>query len=164
MFDRRSAELLRFRREDHRTAPGVLGLMSVALLLIGGVAIDCARVIDMRNRLTNAAESASLGAAQALRNGLSNNQIETRAQSSFETDAASARKLGRIETPSITVDRVRGTITIQVTGKVATTVSRIAGFHEIHVPVISKTVYALRDAKVDPATSSNHRASFRKRA
>ncbi|HEY8194440.1 MAG TPA: pilus assembly protein TadG-related protein [Hyphomicrobium sp.] len=164
MFERRSAELLRCYREDHRTAPAVLGLMSVALLLIGGVAIDYARVVDMRSRLTNAVESASLEAAQALRDGFPNNQIETRTLSSFETDAASARKLGTIETPSIIVDRARGTITIQVTGKVATTVSRIAGFHEIPVPVISKTVYPLRDARVDPATSSNHRAPFRKRA
>lgn len=164
MFDRRSAQLLRFHREDIGTASVVFGIMSAALLLIGGVAIDYARVVDMRNRLTNAAESASLEAAQALRDGLSNSQIETRAQSSFETDAASARKLGRIETPSITVDREKGTVTVQVTGKVATTVSRVAGFNEIPVPVISKTVYPLRDAKVDPAKFSNHRASFRKRA
>jgi len=123
-----------------------------------------ARVVDMRNRLTTAAESASLEAAQALRDGLSDNQIETRAQSSFETDAASARKLGRIETPSITVDREKGTVTIQVTGKIATTVSRVAGFEEIPVPVISKTVYPLRDARGDPTASSNHRASFQKRA
>ena len=149
MFERCSAVFLRFRREDRGTASVVFGVMSAALLLVGGVAIDYARVVDMRNRLTNAVDSASLEAVRAMRDGLSDNQIETRAQFSFETDAASARNLGRVETPLITVDRARGTVTIQVTGKVATTVSRVAGFDEIPVPVTSRTVYPQRDAKLD---------------
>ena len=56
MFQRWTAVFSRFERDERGAVAMIFGLMSVALLLLGGVAVDFARVVDMRDRISQAVD------------------------------------------------------------------------------------------------------------
>lgn len=135
MFGRRGAGALYFGLNEGQSVGVIFGLMSLALLLAAGAAVDYARVANMREGLEAAINSASLAAGQAIRDSkLSDDEVAAVATSRFDKAAASARRVGTIEAPSIKVDHTTNTITVGARGTVAMTVSRLGGITEVTVP------------------------------
>ncbi len=138
MFGRRGAGAWYFGRDERYSTSVIFGLMSLALLLAAGAAVDYARVADMREGLEAAINSASLAAGQAIHDGkLSDDEVAALAMSHFDKNVASARHVGTIEAPSVKVDHTTKTITVGAKGIVAMTVSRLGGINEVTVPAIS---------------------------
>jgi Flp pilus assembly protein TadG len=142
MFQRWTTALSRFAGNKRGSVAVIFGGMSVAFLLAGGLAVDYARIVDMRERLTTAADSASQAAGRAMREGrLTDIEVLRLAEASFEDSVARARNVGTIEAPSIIINRAAGSVSVDVTAVVAMTVSRIGGVTEMTVPVTSTAVY-----------------------
>jgi Flp pilus assembly protein TadG len=149
MFKRLSAFVSRFERSDKGAVAIIFALMSLTLFLIGGVAVDYARIVDMRDRVTNAVDSASLAAGRAMLEGkLSDDEISTLAEANFDRDVARARNMGTIDAPQVRIDRATGKVSIAVTAKVSMTISRVGGFTVISIPVTSTAVYQRRNIEV----------------
>lgn len=142
MFQRWATAHSRFAGNKRGRVAVIFGGMSAAFLLAGGLAVDYARIVDMRERLTRAADSAARSAGRALREGkLTDAEIRRLAEANFDDGIARARNVGTIEAPSINIDRASGSVSVAVTAVVATTVSRIGGVSQMTVPVTSTTVY-----------------------
>ena len=138
MFGRRGAGALYFERDERDPTSTIFGLMTLALLVAAGAAIDYARVVNMREGLKAAIDSASFAAGQAMRDGeLSDDEVKAIATSRFDKDVASARHVGTVEAPSVKVDHTNKTITLDAKGTVAMTVSRLGGINEVTVPATS---------------------------
>lgn len=148
----RSSPLSRFAAEERGSVALTFGVSSVVLFLIAGLSIDYARMVDMRQRLTAAADAASLASGRALMDGkLSDAQIVSLAKTYFTSNAKSASKMGTVPTPTVTVDRDAGKIEIKVAGQLAMTVSQVGGFKTWPVPVTSTAIFKQRDIEVGMA-------------
>jgi Flp pilus assembly protein TadG len=138
MFGRRGAGALYFGRDEPDSTGAIFGLMTLALLVAAGAAIDYARIANMREGLEAAVSSASRAAGQAVRDGeFSDDEIKAIAMSRFDKDVATARHVGTVEGPSVMIDHTSKTITLDAKGTVAMTVSRLGGIHDVTVPVTS---------------------------
>lgn len=143
MFGRRGAGAWYFGRDERHSTGIIFGLMSLALLLAAGAAVDYARVVNMREGLEAAIDAASLAAGQAIRDGkLSDDNVKAIALSRFDKDVASARLVGTIEAASVEVDHTTKTITVGAKGTVAMTVSRLGGITEVTVPATSTVSFS----------------------
>jgi len=140
------------KREERGAVAILFGLMSVTLLLAGGVAIDFARIVDMRERVMGAVDSASLAAGRAmLESKLSDAEVKRLATAYFNENVAKVRSMGTVATPVISLDRATGTVTINVQANVSMTFSRVGGFTEMAVPVASTAVYRQSDVEIGMA-------------
>jgi Flp pilus assembly protein TadG len=143
MFGRRAAGASYFARDERDSTSAIFGLMTLALLVAAGAAIDYARVANMREGLEAAVNSASLAAGQAMRDGeLSDDEVKAIAISRFDKDVASARHVGTVEAPSVIFDHTNKTLTLDAKGTVAMTVSRLGGINQVTVPAKSTVSFS----------------------
>jgi hypothetical protein len=138
MFGRRSTTAFSFERDEHASVIVIFLMMSAALLLAAGTALDYARVSNMREGIQAAVRSASEAAAKALRRtSLSDDEVKAVALSHFEKGVVFARQVGTIDAPTVSIDRSADTVTVGGKGTVSMTVSRLRGVEDIAVPATS---------------------------
>jgi Flp pilus assembly protein TadG len=135
MQNRRMPAAVPFVRDEPNSAIVMFVLMTVALLLAAGAAVDYARVANMRDGLELGVRRASKAALEALGNRyLSDDQIRTIGVSQFDKSTTFARQTGTIGTPKVIIDRDDQSIAVQAEGTVAMTASRLGGINEVSVP------------------------------
>ncbi len=139
-----------FAGDRRGTVAMIFGLMSFAFLMVAGVAIDYGRIIHMNKRMMNAADAAALAAGGALLDGrLNDDEIELLAQNYFNKNMEQAgSSFGSYSEPEVTVDRVGGDIVIASVATVPMSITKIAGFTEVRMPVNVATSFDQQDVEL----------------
>lgn len=142
-----------FTNDRQGTIAIIFGLMFLAVTMVVGMAIDLGRVLHARTRLIVAADAAALAAGGALLNGnRSDVEIETLAKNFFaENIEQSGEMYGTVAEPSVTVNRAWGQISIEANAVVPMTLTKIAGFTDVNLPVNSITRFDQRDVELGMA-------------
>ena len=154
MLKRRISVALPFERHERYSATAIFVMMTAALLLAAGAAVDYARVANMREGIDAAVAAAADAAAAAMySDALSDDQVKTLAMSQFDKAVTFARHVGTIEELDIGIDRVSRSVTVDAKGTVAMTVSRLAGVNDVTVPASATAAWTPRDADVQPEQS-----------
>ena len=152
MITRSPLLLKSFQQKEQGSVAILFGLMSGALFLLAGMAIDYSRITDVHTRLSSAVDAASLAAGRAMLDGkLSDDEILVLAGKFFDENSKNVSKMGNLAKPDIRINRATGSIDINVSTDVAMTVSRIGGFTTMNVPVVSQAVYKQKDIEVGMA-------------
>lgn len=130
-------------RKGRRSGTWIFVTMSVALFFATGAALDYARVVSMRDGIEQGVKSASEAAASVLRRGqVSDNEIRAVILSHFEKDGAIAHQVGTIEPPTVSINRMARSVTVDTRGTVLMTISRLGGVNEVIVPATFTTSWA----------------------
>lgn len=139
-----------FTQDREGTVAIIFGLMFLAFAMVAGMAIDYGRVTHMKTRLVAAADAASLAAGNALLDGrLNDTDIEALALQYFNANMAEGGgQFGTHTPPAITVNRPTGEVTIDVTATVPMSITKIAGFTQVTLPVNSATRFDQRDIEL----------------
>ncbi len=141
-----------FQEQEQGSVAILFSLMSVALLFLGGMALDYSRISDVQTRVSSAVDAASLAAGRAMLDGkLADDEIIELATKYFDENVKNARLMGDISKPDIKIDRDAGAVDINVQSDVKMTLTRIGGFDKIVVPVVSEAVYKQKDIEVGMA-------------
>ncbi len=141
-----------FGTDEQGSVAMIFGLMSISLLFMAGMAVDYNRITNMRQRVADAVDSASLAAGKALLEGkLTDSEIEDLAKIYFTENVKNAKRIGTVDAPSVKVDREKGSVTIDVNSSVPMTLTRLGGFQNIDVPVSSAAVFQQKDIEVGMA-------------
>ena len=141
-----------FSANEQGTVAMLFGLMASVLFFFAGMAIDYSRANDMKSRIVNAVDSASLAAGRALLDGkLNDAELVNLATNIFNENVKSVKKMGSIGAPSVKIDRTGGAIDIDVQADVKMTLARIGGFEKLDIPVTSSAVYQQKDIEVGMA-------------
>lgn len=152
MHNRLKLLLKRFSSDETGAVAMIFGLMSIVLVFMAGMAIDFNRIVNMRARVTDAVDAASLAAGRALLDGkLSDEQIVAMATAYFNENVKSARLSGTVEAPTVTVDRANSSVTIDVKSQIPMTLTRLGGFTNVDLPVSSSAVFEQKDIEVGMA-------------
>ena len=140
----------RFGSDEGGNVVILFALMSTVILLVAGIALDYARTINMHSRIGAAADAATLAAGRAMLDGrLSDGEIEERAQHYLRENAAAAgAQFGTYGTPSVSIDRDSGSVTIDVDVEVPTTLARIGGVNSMKAPVAAAANFEQKDVEV----------------
>lgn len=152
MQTRCSQSLKAFQADDRGAVAILFGLMATCLLFFAGMALDFARIADIKNRVADAIDAASLAAGRALLDGkLSDAEIQTLAITYFNENVKNVMGGAAISAPVVTVNRETGSVNINVDAAVNMTLARLGGFDKVDVPVSSAAVYQQRDIEVGMA-------------
>lgn len=128
----------------------IFGLMFLAFAMIAGMAIDMGRITHMKTRLVSATDAAALAAGNALLDGrLNNAEIEDLAKTYFEKNLEQGGNMfGTVTPPAVQVNRATGEVLIDATATVPMSITKIAGFTEVNLPVNSATRFDQRDIEL----------------
>lgn len=141
-----------FRSEERGTVSIIFGLVFTTILFMAGMAVDYGRILDMRSRVAQSMDAASLAAGRALVDGqLADAEIIELAKTYFNKNVDAARSLGVIKEPNVSVDRESGSVKIGVDAYVNMTITRLGGFDKVDVPVESEAIFHQRDIEVGVA-------------
>ncbi len=146
-------QALAFTRKNDGSVAIMFGLMFMAFAMIAGMAIDYGRVTHMRTHLVNAVDAAALAAGGALLDGrYSDAEIEAMALEYFERNMQDGGdQFGVWATPSVTVNRQSREVIIDVAAEVPMSITKIAGFTKVDIPVTSATRFDQRDIELGMA-------------
>ncbi|MBS0235078.1 MAG: hypothetical protein JSR99_16545 [Proteobacteria bacterium] len=143
MYEERVAGSRPLVRTRRRSGTGLFVMMSVALFLTTGAALDYARVVSMREGIEFGVKSAAQAAALVLRGGqVPDDEITSVVMSHFDKDGAFARHVGTIEAPNVIIDHAARAVTVDAKGTVMMTVSRLIGLNDVTVPATFTTNWA----------------------
>ena len=142
-----------FAQDRQGTVAIIFGLMFLAFAMIAGMAIDMGRVTNTKTRLVTATDAAALAAGSALLDGrLNDAEIEDLAKTYFQKNIEQGGNLfGTINVPSITVNRATGEVVIDAESTVPMSITKIAGFTEVKLPINSATRFDQRDIELGMA-------------
>ena len=141
-----------FGKDEQGVVALLFGLMTMVLFTLSALAVDYSRVLNMRSRITTSVDAASLAAGRAMLDGkLSDGDIITMATAYFTENVKPAAPFGTVGTPTIKINRVSGTVDIDVQSSVKMTLANIAGFDKLDIPVVSTAVYQQKDIEVGMA-------------
>lgn len=142
-----------FASDERGVVMMVFALSFMAIALAAGMGIDFARIVHIKSRLTQAADAASLAAGRALIDGrLSDPDVEAIALQVFEANMDDAGQvLETVATPDISVTRATGEVRIAVEAVVPMTLTKLAGFNEARVPVLSAARFDQHDIELSLA-------------
>ncbi|MFN0219365.1 MAG: pilus assembly protein TadG-related protein [Hyphomicrobium sp.] len=141
-----------FERDEQGAAAVLFALMSFALFFLSGMAIDQGRIYDVRSRMADAVDSASLAAGRAMLDGkLTDEEIVDLAKTYFTENSKTSSNMTKVAIPQVTIDRASGTVDISVQADVSMTLTRLGGYESVNVPVASSAVYQQSDIEVGMA-------------
>ena len=152
MSTRRHISTAAFQQDESGGVLILFALMASALFFLAGFAVDYGRIQDVRSRMTDAIDAASLAAGRALLDGkLSDDKIIELAKAYYAHNSKSSSTLISTTEPAVTIDREKGVVDISVRSTVAMTLARIGGYNEVDVPVTSEATFLPRDIEVGVA-------------
>lgn len=142
----------RFESDERGVVAVLFGIMFMVLILMTGVAIDHDRIVHSQSKLTAAADAAALAAGRALLDGrLDDSDVEDVARRYFNENASSSGQFSEVRDVRVTINRARGTVTVDVDAEMPLSVTRVAGFTSFDVPVTSATSFDQRDIELGMA-------------
>ncbi len=140
-----------FGSDDRGAVAITFGVMAMALFFMAGVAVDYSRVMNVRGRLVEAADSAVLAAGKALLAGQSEGAIQTLALTYFKENIKSISEAAVIGEPTISIDPDTGAVNLDVKATVDMTLSGLGGFKTQDVNIESQAVFSTRDIEIGMA-------------
>ncbi len=142
----------RFKDNERGSVMMLFGLMLPVMLFTAGVGVDMARVTDSRTRIAEASDAAALAAGRALLDGtMTDLEIQSLAANVFDTNIKSRNGNAKINGVDIQVSRATGIVNIKVDSEVPMTLTAIAGFDKVNLPVNTETVFGSRDLEIGMA-------------
>lgn len=138
---------------DRRGGVAVMfGLMVLGIVLAAGMAVDYGRLVHTKMRIAQAADAAALAAGRALLDGrMSESDVKKVAERFFEANLADGGGFAPTPTPSVRVERATGEVYVDATASVPMTLTRIAGYTSVDVPVSAVTRFDDRDIELSLA-------------
>ena len=140
----------RFASDERGTVAIIFALCTFVMLMVTGLAIDMGRAYQVTNRVVASIDAAALAAAKGLRlDNLTDTAVRTIAESYFKNDIAGPG--GDIATYSnftVSIDRSKGAVGIDVTAMIPTLFAGIAGITEIKFPKSAVAIFEAKDLEV----------------
>ena len=145
--------LRNFGKDEQGAAAIIFGLSFMALTMMTGMGIDFARISHAKSRVTAAADAAALAAGKAMLDGkLSDAEVTAQAQQMFQANLKSGTTaFATINKVKISIDRARGSVSVDVDAKVDMTLTALAGFKAVKLPVANTATFQTRDIEVGMA-------------
>lgn len=143
------AALNSFRRDDRGTIIPTFGVMFFVILMCMGVAIDGARVYHSQSRLGAAADAAAIAAGKALLDGRNTDaDVQRIATEYFHANLKESDGFAKVNSFSARLDRRISSVEIDVQADVPMTITRIAGFENISLPISSVAIFDQKDIEL----------------
>ena len=135
-------------RDDERGATAMVFAISLfALVMMLGLAVDVARAIHTKTKISNALDGAALAAAKSLHDGsMSIADITALARRYFDTNVM--LDFGTISDFQATIDRDNSTVRLVATADVPTTFARVGGFDRVTFPTTSAAAFDPKDIEL----------------
>lgn len=140
---RARAFAVRFLESTSGNTAMIFGLVAVTVIMAGGAAIDMARAVSMKTRLSSALDAAALAVGTQL--DLDEMELEEMAQKYFDANYPSSA-LG--ETEAVQLVQTGEKISLSVTGRVDTTLLRIININEFNLNVANEITRSANNLEV----------------
>lgn len=142
----------KFGKDEQGAVAMTFGLMTLVLLFLCGMAMDYSRAMNVRSRVSDAADSAALVAGRALMEGkLSVAEIEQMAAKYFQQNIKGLGTTASIDNPTIKVDAQTGAVNVNVSSHVPMTLTKVAGFQTLDFPISTTAIFKQRDIEIGMA-------------
>lgn len=124
-------------------------IMLTVLVLAAGVALDYARMLNAQFAVSAAADAAALAAGRTLSLGdRSQGEIEQAAQIYFRENLASRGDFGEVGDLTVAIDRDAGKVKVDGSVRVPMTLTRVAGFDTVDIPVMAETTVGQQEVEL----------------
>lgn len=135
---------------DRRGGVAIMfGLMALGIVFAAGMAIDYSRLVHTKTRLAQAADAAALAAGRALLDGrMTDSDVKKVAERFFETNLSGGGGFATAPTPVVRISRATGEVYVDATASVPMTLTRVAGYTSVDVPVSAVTRFDDRDIEL----------------
>lgn len=142
-----------FSRNESGNLTIIFGLSLLVFVIAAGLGIDLARVMDTKSRIVAAADAAALAAGRALQDGrLTDADVTSAAEKYFLANVANGKTpFGTVKDVAATLDRSSGAVTVSANADVKMTLTAVAGFGTITVPVQSTAKFDSHDIELSLA-------------
>ncbi len=151
MYTYQPLSIKKFGSDDRGAVAITFGVMALALFFMAGIAVDYTRVMNVRGRLVEAADSAVLAAGKALLQGQSEGDIQQLALTYFNENIKSISNAAVIGAPTVSVNATTGAVNLDVKATVDMTLAGLGGFHTQDVDVVTEAVFSQKDIEVGMA-------------
>ncbi|WP_439543574.1 vWA domain-containing protein [Hyphomicrobium sp.] len=130
-----------FASDDRGSVTFIFALLMLVVVLAAGAGIDYARMLHARFNLAAAADAAALAAGRALGEGTrTDSEIKQLAEAYFRANLAEGHDFGSIGDLSVAIDRETGRVTVDAAVNVPMTLTRVAGFRDVEIPVAAESI------------------------
>lgn len=138
-----------FRRDDRGSIIPTFAVMFFFIAMTMGAAVDAARMYHSQSRLGSAADAAAIAAAKALLDGRNSNaDVERIATEYFHANLKEIEGFARIHSFTTKLDRTKNAVEIDIQADVPMTITKIAGFETVSLPVSSVAIFDQKDIEV----------------
>jgi Flp pilus assembly protein TadG len=138
-----------FRRDDRGSIIPTFAVMFFFLAMTLGAAVDAARMYHSHSRLGAAADAAAIAAGKALLDGRNSNaDVERIATEFFYANIKEDQGFAKIHSFSAKLDRTKNSVQIDIQADVPMTITKIAGFETVSLPVSSVAIFDQKDIEV----------------
>ena len=146
----RRLKLSRFRAEERGTVAILFGLIVIVFTFAAGMGIDMSRIVHTKSRLSAAIDAAAIAAGRALIEGrLTDGEIVAMAERYVDENIKGGGELfGKVETLDVKLDRNINRVQIDVTAEVPMTLTAVAGFTSIDLPVHAVADFDQKDIEL----------------
>ena len=147
----KTQETRRFQRDENGSVAVIFGLVSVAVVMFCGVAIDLGRASHSNTRLSQALDAAALAAAKGIRlEGLSDDQAKVLATHVFnENMAKTSGRWTNLKSPlNVNLDRATWTAQVDIDAAVPTAFAGIVGVKELPLHKSAVAIFDIKDIEV----------------
>jgi len=146
------AALNAFRRDTRGSIIPTFAIMFFFLAMTMGAAVDAARLYHSQSRLGSAADSAAIAAAKALLDGRNSDaDVERIATEYFYANLKESEGYAKIHSFVPKLDRTKNSVEIDIQADVPMTITRIAGFDTVSLPVSSVAIFDQKDIEISLA-------------
>ena len=120
------------------------------MVMITGLAIDVGRTYQANNKISSAIDASALAAAKGLRiNNLSNGDVTALAQKYFDLNMKGAGgNIAKINSFAVDIDRVKGSVCVNVAADVPMLFARVAGIETMSLPKSAVAIFDSKDIEV----------------
>lgn len=144
--------LKKFCRDDRGSIIPTFGVMFLFITLLVGVAVDYGRMQHSQSRLANAADAAALAAGKALLDGRNTDaDVQTIARQVFLANFKDGEGYAAVQSFTAKLDRTINSVEIDIQADVPMTITKIAGFETVSLPVSSVAIFDQKDIEVSLA-------------
>ena len=143
------AALNAFRRDDRGSIIPTFAIMFFMISLTMGAAVDAARMYHSQSRLGSAADTAAVAAAKALLDGRNSDaDVERIATEYFYANLKENEGYAKIHSFTTKLDRTKNSVEIDISADVPMTITKIAGFETVSLPVSSVAIFDQKDIEL----------------
>ncbi len=141
-----------FAKRDEGSVAMILALCAVPFCMAVALAVDLNRGMHANQRLHDAIDAATLGAAKLIKDGFaSDDEVKVSALAIFKANVDGAGKLSVYNDGdfSVKIDRDNAKVEVElVNAYLPTTFARVGGYEKIPLPQKATAVFQLRDIEV----------------